>query len=162
MVAGDELRLRPGQAQWISGIDRVVRTHIREDESLFIAPYFPGLYSVLGKKSPVWDLYMLWGADEERQKGMILRLDREHVNWALISTGAIDGNDELRFWRTHERVWEHLRSQFEIVSDPMLPRGLVLFRRRSRGRISGFIDRFRIAPLASYSPLMNHGGPNSL
>jgi hypothetical protein len=144
VVAGDELRLRPGQAQWISGIERVVRTHIREDESLFIAPYSPGLYSVLGKESPVWDLYLLWKADEEHQKEMILSLDREHVNWALISTGAIDGNDELRFWSTHERVWEHFKSQFEIVSDPMLPRGLLLFRRRSRDRVSGFFDPFQM------------------
>jgi hypothetical protein len=159
-VAGDELRLQPGQAHWISQIERVVRSHIGEDESLFIAPYSPGLYPVLGKKSPVWGLYLLWEADEESQNEMIQSLDSGRVNWALISTGAVDGKHELRFWNTHERVWEYFRRQFEIVADPALPRGLLLFRRRSEDRKSGSFHPFRIAPLASYSRRMHRDQQN--
>lgn len=137
-VAGEVLRLPPASARWFSRIEHVVQKHIREDETLFIAPFFPGLYPVLGKTSPVWDIYLLWKADDKKQDEMIARLRRERVDWALVWSGGLGESEDLRFRNTHQRVWEHFRSAFDLVRDPMLPRGFLLFHRRSETRSLAF------------------------
>jgi len=129
-VAGDRLRVSRGTAGWASRIQVAVARHVGEEDALFIAPYTPGLYPLLGKTSPVWEIYLLWAANEDRQQEMIARLERKNVDWALISSGAIDKKDELRFWNTHDRVWAHLKQTFEIVPEPQLPEGMMLLRRR--------------------------------
>lgn len=129
-VAGDRLRVYPGMANWASRIEEAVGRHVEEEEALFIAPYTPGLYPLLGKTSPVWEIYLLWRAEPDRQDEMIDRLEKTNVDWALISSGAIDDKDELRFWNTHPRVWSHFKRKFEIVPEPVLPKGMILLRRR--------------------------------
>jgi hypothetical protein len=130
VVGGDALRLSPASARWVGKVEDGVGRHVPEKAALFIAPYTPGLYPLLRKESPVWGLYLLWEVGEERQDEMILRLEREDVDWALISSGAMDGRDELRFWNTHARVWAYFERDFEIVREPTLPDGLLLLRRK--------------------------------
>jgi hypothetical protein len=130
-IAGDELRLPPDRARYIARIDRVVRQRVPENETLLIAPYMPTLYPMLGKSSPIWDLYLLWEADADRQDEIIRSLEQKRVAWALIAEVALDGRQELRFRNSHRRVWEHLAREFELVRAPGLPAWHTLMRRRS-------------------------------
>jgi hypothetical protein len=132
-LGGDTLRVPPGVARYVSRIERVAALHFREGDTLFVAPFTPGLYCVLGKRSPVWGLYFLWKADPEDEEAMIQRFEAERLDWALISTGAIDGREELRFWNSHPRVWAWLEREFEVVRDPGLPRGMLLLGRPDDG-----------------------------
>lgn len=130
-IAGDELRLPLDRARYIDRIGRVVRQRIPEDETLFIAPYMPTLYPVLGKTSPTWGLYFLWEADADEEDEILRSLEQKRVAWALIADAALDGRQELRFRNSHRRVWKYLNREFDLVQVPAIPRRHSLFRRRS-------------------------------
>lgn len=140
-VGGDVLRLPPGIARYVSRIEGVAKRHVDPEDSVFVAPFTPGLYGVLDKRSPVWGLYFLWRADEEGQNEMIRRFEAEALDWAIVSTGAIDGREDLRFWNSHPRVWAWLQREFDVVRDPALPRGVVLLGRRGGGGGPGATGR---------------------
>ena len=90
----------------------------------------PGLYPLLGRVSPVWEIYFLWPAEPEREEQMIRSLDEKGVDWALVTRDLLDGRPELSFENSHPRIWQHLEREFERVAAPGLPRGYRLLRRR--------------------------------
>jgi hypothetical protein len=131
--AGDVVRVPPGVARYVSRIERAAARHVGEDDTLFVAPFTPGIYCLLGKRSPVWGLYFLWKADPEEEADMIRRFEAERLDWALVSTGAIDGREDLRFWNSHPRVWAWLWRELDVVREPLLPQGMLLLGRPDAG-----------------------------
>ena len=101
------------------------------DESIFIAPTAPGLYPLLGVKSPVWEIYFLWSGDEAGQARIVAELEAENVDWVLLERGAPFGREDLRFEKSHPRVWRHIERTFSPVRSPDLPAGYLLLHRNS-------------------------------
>jgi hypothetical protein len=130
-LAGEELRLPEGTARFIERVRQPVLRHVAEDEAIFIAPYHPDFYPMLGKTSPTWGIYFYWpNASREEQEEMIADFEEKGMNWALLSGAAIDGRADLSFRVAYGLVWEYFRREFALVRVPELPPGYTLLRRR--------------------------------
>jgi hypothetical protein len=82
---------------------------------LFAAPAYPALYAAMAMESSVYDTFSLYPAGSAAQADMIAAIERAPVRVAVVSDAPIDGREELRFSRTHPRVWAHLRANFECT-----------------------------------------------
>jgi hypothetical protein len=129
-VAGDRLELPRRAARELRQIASAVEARVDAGDALFIAPAWPGLYPLLSRRPPVWWTYFLWPAEPDREERLVAALDRARVDWSLIQTGAPFGVEELRFERSHPRVWQHLEERFEPAARASLPPGHLLLERR--------------------------------
>jgi hypothetical protein len=130
-VAGDRLRLHPGQAAYFEHLESLIHQRVAPEEMVFVAPNSPSLYLLLGKPSPTWGIYFLWVADRRSQEQIVGELTAQRVDWALIIDKTMGGRRELLFQNSHPLVWQYLTREFEPV--PLAPsfRGHHLLRRRS-------------------------------
>ena len=128
-ITGDQLWLNQDQAAYIDTIKQLVNQHIAPQEKLLIAPHSPGLYPILQRQSPIWDLYLLSPAQEERQVDIINDLIEHNVNWVILADVPLDGRDELRFRHTHPLVWQYIVTEFEPIEASGLPHNQKLFHR---------------------------------
>lgn len=129
-VQGERLWISSAQASYIEAVRSRVETELGQEDLVFFAPYTPVMYLVLGRKSPVWDIFPLWPATPEMQREMIEELDRTHPKYAIVNNSPLDGDDAWRFSNTHPEVWNLLQENFQIVEDKTFPNDYVVFRRR--------------------------------
>ncbi len=128
----DNLWVAKGTANLIETIKTINAQRVLPDEGLLIAPHWPGMYTILRRKSPLWETYFLWKSSEHTQRKQISDLNVNTVNWVILGDVKIDGRDELRFPNTHPLLWEYIVEHFEPVSVEGLPHNYQLLRRTSR------------------------------
>lgn len=115
LVGGLQIDLPRDQARLFDTATAMCAGEESNSRGFFAAPAYPALYASLFRDSPVYDTFCLYPADENSQQEMIEAIERAGVFAALVSDAAIDGREELRFSRTHPRVWAHLREKFHSV-----------------------------------------------
>ena len=130
-IHGDQLWLPTRQAKLIQTVLNIHAERILPDEGLVIAPYWPGFYPILQRKSPWWDTYITWSVSEDEQNRMISDLQTHRVNWVVLGDVALKGTYELRFRNTHPLVWRHIQENFEPVPVSGLPSKYQLLKRIS-------------------------------
>src|SRR5207244_3001420 len=103
------------QANFIQGAIRFNASMVRPDEGFLIVPHDgPGLYSILNRDSPVWQIYFITPHPDWWQRRMIDQLERNNVNWVLLEDVRTDGHEELRFRHTHRLMWEYIAREFDV------------------------------------------------
>jgi hypothetical protein len=112
MVAGDELRLLPRTVNLLSWVERKAE-RIPPNERLLLVPNLTGLYPVLGRRSPAWDIYPIWPASPRLDRRMLDEIRAKDVRWVILDDYAVDGRDELRFEHTHPQVASYIEAEFE-------------------------------------------------
>jgi hypothetical protein len=126
-VAGDELYLRLRDARMLDAVRRDYDRLVPPGVPMLLVPHFPGLYPILGLRSPVWEIYPVWPGDE-RDERMLRELQGKDVRWALVGLDPEDnGNPALA--ETHPRTWRYLTETFERLRTPGLPRRLLFLHR---------------------------------
>lgn len=100
---------------------------------LFAAPAYPAVYAALALESPVYDTFSLYPAEDAEQADMIAAIERAPVRVAVVSDAPIDGREELRFSRTHPRVWAHLNENFDDAMREDIDADVVMFIRPEPG-----------------------------
>jgi hypothetical protein len=135
-VAGDRLWLNSHQAALLRHLQRTVNGRVRPNEPLLIVPDQPGLYPVLGRTSPVWDIYAIWPDRGGLDERMLREIQEKNVRWVIVRDIPLDGQDGLRFSRTRPRVWKYLMDEFQRVParKVTLPRELILLHKIDRPR----------------------------
>ena len=128
--------LSPGWTQALDALRRFGARNIASREGVFIAPTAPGLYPILDRTSPVWELDVFFPATEKRQKEIIAALGEKNVDWAIISNIPPDRRDDLRFSVTYPDVWRFLMKNFQPLAQPRLPGGLTIFHRAGANRVT--------------------------
>lgn len=113
LVGGLYLDLPLDQARIFDRAEDLCGTRTDERAGFFAAPAYPALYASLSRDSPVYDTFCLYPADETTQQDMIDAIESAPVFAALVSDAPVDGREELRFSRTHPRVWAHLCKKFQ-------------------------------------------------
>jgi hypothetical protein len=113
-VAGENLLLRPRTIALLDWVERAAAARMPPRAPILLAPNLPGLYRVLDRRSPVWDIYPIWPASDELDRRMLAELERHRVEWAFVQNASVDGRRALLFRRTHPRVWDYLMQNFEL------------------------------------------------
>jgi hypothetical protein len=98
--------------------------------AVFAAPAYPAVYAALGLESPVYDTFCLYPAGDAAQADMIAEIERVPVRIGIVSDAPVDGREELRFSRTHPRVWAHLHANFDCTRREDIDADVVMFVRK--------------------------------
>ena len=120
-VRGDRLHLPQPTAQFIDTIEQFHTRHVSPDEGILLAPHIPTLYPILERRSPIWEIYLLFPETQGRQQQIVEQLREQSVNWVILGDIALDGRQELRFRNTHPLVWQEFSEQFEPLQSADLP-----------------------------------------
>src|SRR5262249_9775582 len=89
-AAGDRPRLSPDLAEVLTRIEKEVADHVPAGEPILIAPDRPGLYALLGRKAPVWDIYTMWPDRGGLDARMLREMQENRVQWALVRDATVD------------------------------------------------------------------------
>jgi hypothetical protein len=92
--------------------------HARDDRSFVAAPFWPGAYPLLGKKSPMWAIYALQPRNGAAQQLEIERIKAANPGFILINDFPLDGREELRFRNTHPLIHQFILDNFELFPNP--------------------------------------------
>lgn len=131
-VGGRGIDVPEAQARLLDAVATLTASsHASND--LFAAPAYPALYAALARDSPVYDTFALYPAGDEAQSRMIGEIERAPVRIAIVSDAPTDGREELRFSRTHPRVWEHLHAHFDYTRRDDIEAGVFVFVREKSG-----------------------------
>ena len=130
-VAGERLRIKRAHGgDEVLAVQEVVGEQIGPDEEIFIGPTTPTYYPVLGRRSPLWWIYMLWSLSDAEQDAIVARLREREVDWALIVQRPFGRDKSFNLAQTNPRLWEHFSTEWAPVPDPRLPKRYFLLRRR--------------------------------
>jgi len=128
-AAGDRLWLSPELAGLLTRIEKAVAEQVPAGEPILVAPDRPGLYVLLGRKAPVWDIYTLWPDRGGLDARMLREMQEKNVQWALVRDATLDNQRELRFSQTRPQLWDYLMGEFERIPASELPHRLALLRK---------------------------------
>lgn len=128
-VAGEMLWLSRDDDAFLARIEAQRLDHLGAAEGVLIAPHLPGVYRILGRPSPVAEIYFLFDATAGEQARMIGQLEDRQVQWIVLSEDSIDGMDERRLAHTHAHLWNYLRTSYAPHTDGEIGRGYAVLRR---------------------------------
>ncbi len=116
-VQGDALRLLPGMARDVRLVMQTASEHAAASQSFLAAPYWPGAYALVSRRSPTWEIYFLFPSTPARQAREIERLTAARIGFALVSGARVDDRSDLGFDRTHPAIVEYLARCFQPLVD---------------------------------------------
>jgi len=111
-VAGDTLWLNRSTVEIVEGVKRETAVHVGA-KPLLVTPLWPGMYPILGKTAPLWEVYSLFPEPESQQQVAIARLQRLGVDWVVLADIVPEPREDLRFRNTHRIMWEHFKQDFD-------------------------------------------------
>ena len=129
IIRCDRLQLPQPIAQFIDTVQQFHDHNVSPNEGILLAPHIPTLYPILERRSPIWDIYLLFPETQERQQQIIEQLRQQQVNWVILGDIALDGRQELRFQNTHTLVWKEFAEQFEPIEPTNLPENYQILHR---------------------------------
>ena len=101
--------------------------YMMQGKELLIAPYFPGVYPMLGLECPVYYTYFLHKAPHNRQLKAIEDIKQNDVKYIILSNSYIDGREELSFQNTFNLVYDYIYQEFTPSYSHKLPDGYTFF-----------------------------------
>ncbi len=81
----------------------------------------PGAYPLLGRKSPMWEIYAIFPRSEGFQQMEIERIKAANPGFVLIFDFPLDGREALRFRNTHPLIHQYILDNFELLLDSPNP-----------------------------------------
>ncbi len=112
-VGNDDLIVPPLMASTVNGLRRFVKSQVPPDEPIFVTAQNLIVQPLLGRRSPVWDIFPFWEADAAEQDRMLREL--ADVRWALVDTRPVGTDPHMRLGLSHPRVWSMLQAEFDRV-----------------------------------------------
>lgn len=112
-VSGNTLWVDPGTAYEVNLLRKMTDQYASDGQSFIAAPFWPGAYALLERRSPLWEIYATVPRSRDFQEAEIERLRREKPRFALILDVALDGRDELRYKNSHPLCYQYIQDSFE-------------------------------------------------
>jgi hypothetical protein len=124
-VAGDQIMLHQATAGQVNLLESLADkfaagapSELDGTKRTFIAaPFWPGAYALLERKSPMWSIYPLFPRNEAFQKSEIERIKAAKPGFAIVMDQPLDGRDELRFSKTNPLIYQYIRTTLEPIGD---------------------------------------------
>ena len=120
-VSGRTLVVDRGTATEVGGLRELAARYAPNGQSFFVAPFWPGAYALLERRSPTWEIYALLPRSPAFQRGEIERLKTARPSLALLSDLPTDGRNELRFSSTHALIFQYIQEHFERTPESTFP-----------------------------------------
>ncbi|MFN0245007.1 MAG: hypothetical protein ACKVWV_19150 [Planctomycetota bacterium] len=127
-VRGDTFVVEPRDALLVRAISQLVTNNVRAADDVWLSAKLISLYPILGRRSPIWDIYPAWEANDSDQERMTRELAA--VEWIVLLDEPIGGAKGVRFPALFPKVWERVNVDFERVQTPF--KGPLYFMRRRR------------------------------
>ncbi|MDX8386220.1 MAG: hypothetical protein R8M11_06870 [Gallionella sp.] len=115
-VANDKLYIKSNTANNLLAINKLTETFAADGGTFIAAPFWPGAYAATGRKSPVWENYMLLPRSEGFQLAEIERIKAAKPEFVLINNSALDNREELRFSNSRPIIAQYIHNNFIPVS----------------------------------------------
>lgn len=115
VVHGDHLKLDPASASDVALLESTAAEYAPNGRNFLVTPFWPGAYPILGQKAPVWEIYALFPRSEAFERGEIGRIKASNPGFILVVNLALDGNENLRFKKTHPLTYAYIVNNFERV-----------------------------------------------
>lgn len=84
------------------------------DTGIYVMPFWPGSYAVLGKQAPTWEIYALFHRPDEFERREIAMLQKNKPEIILIANRILDGKNELFFQKTHPQTFAYIINNYKI------------------------------------------------
>jgi hypothetical protein len=117
------------QANMLEQMNRVINTCSNSEEKCFFVPSIPGFYALYNREPAAYDTYCVYPATSEKQEKMMQELIASRAKLAIIFDMLLDDRDDLRFSRTHPRVYEYIQQNFELHVEENTPDHIKIFTR---------------------------------
>ena len=114
-VAGDVLRVPEKKAAEIKLLKTLVAEHAATGGGVWITPSWPGAYSLLGQKSPVFDIYTLLKRSESFQEKEIARLGAAKPGLVVMVEEPLDGGEKHFLKHTNPLIYAYLLANYVEV-----------------------------------------------
>ncbi len=131
-VAGDPILMKRNLSHLITTVEGIDEAYLDPADAILVAPYWPMLYPILDRRSPLREIYFTSEPTQTRQQAMIAELEQKSVRWALVGNVGVDRRADLLFQTTHQLLWNHLAAEFAPLPIEGLPGRYRLLQRRVR------------------------------
>lgn len=128
-IAGDILLLDKNTSILVLTAKRLITANHGTGESVLITPFWPGLYPVLGLKSPIWEIYAIFPRKESFQNSEISRIQAANTRMVILADIALDGREELRYRSTHPKIYDFICRNFKSLTVENPPEYMKVYRR---------------------------------
>ncbi len=112
-VSDSNLQVNKNIASNINLIRQTVQSYAPDRQNFIVTPYWPGAFSLLERKSPLWEIYALFPRSKKFELEEIDRLKKANPTFALIIDLPTDGRNELRYRNTHPLTHQYILDNFE-------------------------------------------------
>ena len=120
-VSGSNLQVDSGTASDVGLLRKLAEQYVSDGQSFIATPFWPGAYPLLGRKSPMWEIYALFPRSQAFEQAEIERIKTARPGFALVFDLPFDGRDELRFRKTHPLIHQYFLDHFERLHDSPNP-----------------------------------------
>ena len=103
-VGADTLDVDIGTAGHLALLERLAAEYAPGDRTFIAAPFWPGAYAALARRSPMWDTYALFPSSSADQQAEIERIKAADPGFVVIYDASLDHRDDLNFDRTHPLI----------------------------------------------------------
>lgn len=124
-VSGSTLLMDQYVADDILLLRKLTDRYAADNKNVLLLPFWPGAYSLLGRPSPMWEIYPLLHRSQEFQHKEIERIKRSNPSLVVILDVPLDGRDELRFKNTHSLIYKYVTEYFEAIPETSRPTYLI-------------------------------------
>ena len=132
-MRGDRLLLHARAAHLYAALLWRVGRTVPAGEPIFIAPDWPGIYVLLGRTAPVWDILPTWPGTSGLDEELLAELRARRVRWALLAMYPLPPSEGESFDRDFPATYRYLAAEFERVPAPNLPPRVWLLQKRAPG-----------------------------
>lgn len=132
-ISGATLKVDPGTASDIALLRRLSMELAPNGQTFVAAPFWPGAYALLERKSPMWEIFALFPRSEAFERREIERIKTSRPGFVFLFDTPLDGREELRFKNTHPLIHQYVLDNFELMKASPNP-AYQVYRARDTGQ----------------------------
>lgn len=115
-ISGDKLLVDPKTAREVNLLRSLYAQYVKNGGNFLVTPFWPGAYSLLNSRSPIWEIYALSPRTQQFEKSEIERIKVSNPSFILVIDKAVDGRDDLRFQNTHPLTYQFIVNNYQRIS----------------------------------------------
>jgi hypothetical protein len=120
-ISSNKLVVDLGTANDVGLLRKLVSKYAPDNQNFIATPLWPGAYALLGRKSPMWEIYAFFRHTPSFEQAEIERIKTAKPGFVFVFDLPLDWRDELRFKNTHPLIYQFILDNFEPLSDSPIP-----------------------------------------